>query len=301
MNVSIVIPCYNVENYIRECVISCRNQTFQDIEIICIDNNSTDDTAKELAVLKHEFGITFLTEKTPGACAARNKGLHNATSKYVQFLDADDLLLPSKIETQVNYLEEENAHFIVSNYLYQTINGENLKKIVHKDVVKGLYSSRLGITSANLFKTESVKSVSGWDERLSSSQEYDLMFRLLKKNYKPIICANYDTIVREREGGAITQSDPVNKWRSYIKLRIEIFSWLKENQPSYFYSESKFYSNKLFEYIQILHTHDRSEALKIWLFYKTKFKIQPTSSLKKILVKVVGFDTYSNLVKSFKR
>lgn len=301
MKVSVVIPCYNVEKYIRECVISCRNQTFQDLEIICIDNNSTDDTAKELTLLQHEFGITFLTEKTPGACAARNKGLHNVSSKYVQFLDADDLLLPTKIQYQVNDLEKENADFIVSNYLYKTIKGENIKKNARKDIFKGLYVTNLGITSANLFKTESVKSISGWDESLSSSQEYDLMFRLLKKNYKPIIYANYDTVVREREGGAITQSDPVNKWRNYIKLRIDISSWLKENQPSYFSSELSFYSNNLFEYIQILHAHDRNEALKIWLLYKSKFQIQPTSALKNVLVKVIGFNTYCNLIKALKK
>ena len=301
INVSIVIPCYNVEKYIRNCVISCRNQTHRNLEIICVDNNSSDNTAKQLEFLTEEFGIIHLTEQTRGACAARNKGLKNVTSKYVQFLDADDLLLPTKIQTQLHLLEKENADLIVSNYLYQTINKKNNKHEVNKDFLKGLFTTTLGITSANLFKTENVKSIAGWDENLTSSQEYDLMFRLIKNNCTPIICSEYETIVREREEGAISQSDPIKKWKNYIKLRAEILSWMKEHQSAYLKTDFDFYSNKMFEYILILYTYNKNESIKTWLHYKPKFAIRPKSQIKKALLSLLGFDKYCAVINILKK
>src|ERR1035437_936377 len=97
--VSIIIPCFNAERWISEAIQSCLDQTYQPIEVIVIDDGSTD---KSLEVIK-SFGDKIRWETGPnrGGCAARNRGIKLANGSYLQFLDADDLLHPNKIASQM--------------------------------------------------------------------------------------------------------------------------------------------------------------------------------------------------------
>lgn len=107
--VSIIIPCYNAEKYIAETISSALAQTYQPIEIIVIDDGSSD---KSLNVVRQfSSGHIFIyQQKNSGASIARNKGLEMAKGKYIQFLDADDIISPNKIEVQVNILESRANH-----------------------------------------------------------------------------------------------------------------------------------------------------------------------------------------------
>ena len=93
--VSVIIPVYNVEDYLRQCLDSVINQTLKDIEIICVDDGSTD---KSLEILheyeKKDSRITVLTQKNQYAGVARNVGMSVATGKYFVFLDSDDFFEP---------------------------------------------------------------------------------------------------------------------------------------------------------------------------------------------------------------
>lgn len=104
--VSVIIPLYNAERYIAECVTSVLEQTWPNIEVIIVDDGSTDDS---LTVAKKFEGehIKVLSQKNKGASAARNKGLSEAKGNYIQFLDADDLISNDKINNQVLALEEQ--------------------------------------------------------------------------------------------------------------------------------------------------------------------------------------------------
>jgi len=107
MLISIIILCYNVQNYIVDCVESCIAQTYKSIEIICIDNNSSDKTPVILSDLKKKYPQLILgKEIKPSASAARNRGLSLAKGDWIQFLDADDLLMPAKIKHQVELINE---------------------------------------------------------------------------------------------------------------------------------------------------------------------------------------------------
>ena len=112
MLVSVVIPCFNVEHFITECIESVVSQTHQELEIICVDNNSTDNTWETFLELKNKYPNIFLVqEMKKGANAARNKGLDIAKGEWIQFLDADDLYLPTKLEEQVKYIENNIGIF----------------------------------------------------------------------------------------------------------------------------------------------------------------------------------------------
>lgn len=111
--VSVITPVYNVEKYIDETLESIFRQTYEDIEIVLVDDCSTDNSAQIIAKYKesHPEIVYFLQPKNMGAGAARNKALELASGQYVAFLDSDDLWLPKKIERQIKLMQEKNSPF----------------------------------------------------------------------------------------------------------------------------------------------------------------------------------------------
>lgn len=110
--VSVIIPCKNAAPWLAETIRCCLGQTWPDIETIVIDNGSTDDST----AIARGFGdrVTLLACERPGAAAARNVGLAHARGEFVQFLDADDLLGPDKIEVQMARLATSPSDAIAS-------------------------------------------------------------------------------------------------------------------------------------------------------------------------------------------
>ncbi len=98
--VSIIIPSYNSQQYLDETLESALNQTYQNIEIILVDDGSTDNTKVSFPRWE-KLGIKCISQNNAGAAAARNHGMRLAKGDYLQFLDADDILLSNKIEQQV--------------------------------------------------------------------------------------------------------------------------------------------------------------------------------------------------------
>jgi len=108
--VSIIIPVYNSEKCLAECIESAIAQTWDNKEIIIVDDGSTDgsfDIAGKYTIYRY---IKVIRQTNKGASAARNTGLKEAKGDYIQFLDADDLLSPDKIEGQVTSLNRSTAH-----------------------------------------------------------------------------------------------------------------------------------------------------------------------------------------------
>ena len=106
--VTIIIPTYNRGEIINETLNSCLNQTYPELELIIIDDGSTDDTEGVVASISTTPGrtIRYIRQKNAGASAARNVGLHAAKGEFIQFLDSDDVLLPPKISKQVATLKQ---------------------------------------------------------------------------------------------------------------------------------------------------------------------------------------------------
>jgi len=116
VKVSVVIPVYNCEKYVGQCVGSVLGQTLKELEVICVDDGSTDQSAEEVRKLASEDGrVRLLQQKNQGAGAARNLALENAEGKYVAFLDADDYYLDkSALESLYNACEKNHVAASVS-------------------------------------------------------------------------------------------------------------------------------------------------------------------------------------------
>ena len=117
-HVSIITPCYNSEKFLDECISSVLNQSYQNWEMLIVDDNSSDNTCSLInSYSKRDDRIKplFLNENL-GPAMARNNAITNAKGKYIAFLDSDDIWLPEKLEVQINFMKKNNYSFVFSSY-----------------------------------------------------------------------------------------------------------------------------------------------------------------------------------------
>jgi hypothetical protein len=115
--VSVIVPVYNGAGFIRDTLESVRRQTHPHWECIIIDDGSTDDTAAVVKKLIEGDGrFQYSYQPNAGLSAARNAGLERAKGEYIQFLDADDVMLPSKLESQLGFMKEKGAPVSYTDY-----------------------------------------------------------------------------------------------------------------------------------------------------------------------------------------
>lgn len=116
--VSIIIPVYNAEKYLEDTLGSALNQTYQDIEIIIVDDCSSDNSSKiSNRYVGNDSRVKyFKNEKNSGAAYTRNRGLDLARGRYIAFLDSDDLWVNTKVERQMSILKEGSVAFVFTAY-----------------------------------------------------------------------------------------------------------------------------------------------------------------------------------------
>lgn len=251
MKVSIIIPCYNCGSYVATAIESALKQEIDEgFEILLVDNSSTDDTLKILNHYANRFSnITILQEERKGAPFARNKGIDTAKGEWIQFLDSDDELKVNKINNQLAILSGANAATIIGSYAKVKNGVESIRKCSPNiDVWVSLIKSNLGITSANLFRRDILERIGGWNESLTSSQEYDLMFRILANQGEVGFSETIDTFIHFQEN-SVSQTTNLKKQlriaANAIELRLRIKSFLKEKS---------------------LLTYEREKAIKIYIY-----------------------------------
>ena len=102
MKVSVIIPTFNCAQLIAEAIDSVLAQTCADVEIIIVDDGSTDNTKEVISPYLKDKRIQYTFQQNKGLAAARNTGIHLATGEFLKFLDSDDFLYPQQIEMQIN-------------------------------------------------------------------------------------------------------------------------------------------------------------------------------------------------------
>lgn len=152
--ISVIIPVYNVEKYLEECIESVLNQEIEDIEVICVDDGSTD---KSLSILK-KFGerdkrITIISQMNHGQAHARNRGLECATGKYICFVDSDDLLVEGALKCLYDTAEEKQVEIVSyeTELLYET---DELRQRDNKDFYYYKSGKYTGIKSGKEYFVE---------------------------------------------------------------------------------------------------------------------------------------------------
>ncbi len=268
MRVAVVIPCFNVQEHLRVALDSVLEQVHTDLDIVCVNDGSTDGTATLLSEMaaQHPQRIRLYAQANLGAAAARNQGLKLTSGDYVQFLDADDVLLPDKIHAQVHLAKQHDMPDVVVGDFEQVMpNGLLLPALADYDQPwMGLIKTRMGTTSANLWKRSALEAVGGWREDLRSSQDYDLLFRLLQKNATIAWDRRIATQVLKRASGSISQSSVSANWDRYLELRIAIKEYLTALDPVRFQEEIETLRQYIFMALRIVAAEDLSKAKRLY-------------------------------------
>lgn len=180
--VSIIIPCYNSEKWIGEAIDSALSQTYSPVEVIVIDDGSTD---LSLEIVK-SYGdlIKWETGVNKGQSAARNRGFQLSSGKYIQWLDADDYLLPDKLENQVCFLEKSDSDIVYGDWKYQHhLIDENIKfsNVIttgeRQNMLDALLEGFPLTIMICLTKREIIVQLDGYDENLRAGEDIDLWIR----------------------------------------------------------------------------------------------------------------------------
>lgn len=155
--VSVIIPCYNIEKYLRQCLDSVVNQTLRNIEIICVDDGSSDSTLEILKEYENaDERFKIVSQKNGGAGAARNNGLRVATGKYLSFLDSDDFFELDMLEKAYESAEKYQADFVVFNsnqYHMDKNRFAETRWVIHKDEIPPYMPFSYRQLAGNVFKT----------------------------------------------------------------------------------------------------------------------------------------------------
>lgn len=190
--ISVIIPTYKRPNKIINAIKTVEKQTYSNFEIIIVDDNDSESnyrkkTKKNVLKNKKENLIYIEHKKNLGACAARNTGIENAKGEYIAFLDDDDIWYKKKLEKQFNKIKnDENIALVYCNYykIDRTKNSKSKTNYVYRgETYKAFLKKTSGLcTSSFLIRSSKIKKIGGFDEKLTSYQDYDLLLRLSKEN-----------------------------------------------------------------------------------------------------------------------
>jgi len=160
--VSIIIPVYNTGKYLEECMKSVLSQTYKEIEIILIDDGSTDQSPQICDQYQKEYErVKVIHQPNQGLSAARNRGIEQANGKYLMFVDSDDYINVNMVETLYFLLSENNADMSMCSFEYVTDRGEN--SIVYSNPVKNELLSKIEILN-KLLEDKSWYYVVAWNK-----------------------------------------------------------------------------------------------------------------------------------------
>jgi glycosyltransferase involved in cell wall biosynthesis len=181
--VSVVIPAYNAAAYLGETLRSVQAQTYRNIEILVVDDGSTDDTAAIAA----RFGVRCLTQPNQGQAAARNAGIRAANGRYIALLDADDLWEPEKLQLQVALLEQTGlAWAYCDGYDFDSDTGQTSYQFsqvytLHTGhILRPLLLIDFIVAATPLIRRDVFDAVGGFDESplLRRREDWDMWLRI---------------------------------------------------------------------------------------------------------------------------
>jgi len=184
--VSVVVPCFNVANYVDDAIRSIQEQTYPAIEIIVVNDGSTDQTQQHLDLhAKSDDRIRIVSQQNRGVSSARNAGLRLARGEFVCFLDADDVLLPDKTEKQVLFLRNKpDADLVYSDYFdgdaRLDLIGLVAIRIPDCDLIDAFACRNWLAPHVCLVRRELLKRVGEFDETLHGAEDWDFWIRCAK-------------------------------------------------------------------------------------------------------------------------
>lgn len=235
--VSILIPVYNSEDWIYDTLMSCVNQTYKNLEIILVDDGSTDNSLLEISKIS-DSRIQVISQENQGACSARNLALKNSKGDWIQFLDADDIMHVQKIEFQLNSISQyPDIKFSVSevklfsgnlNWNYQQM-FKNKPSFSIVSAENYIFNSGHTYTMSILLKREIITDNDLWQEDLIINQDKMFFLPLIIKANNIVMVKNAMSFYRTANVKSISGNITLKKAEVLLETYNQIAQLFKES------------------------------------------------------------------------
>ncbi len=282
--ISVIIPCYNYGHYLRECILSVLNQSYQNLEVIVVDDGSTDESFSIAKQLESEDSrVRVITQNNGGVASARNRGLEEATGDEVFFLDADDSLLPDCLNRLSSHLCASECDFVYCAYI---LKHDKTRIVQPMEFEVGKLKIRNFISVSSLYRIEAIGN-HRFDEVLEMDEDYEFVLGLVEAGAvgsclkDPLFVYNKHADSRSSEG-FLTLKGYRN--RKKILRKHQGFYSKKEKAEALKYSE---YS--LLRSIRYQREHPHSLKTRVYhLFLVVRFSKSPKEWLLSLRYVLIG-------------
>ncbi|MBD2493036.1 glycosyltransferase family 2 protein [Nostoc sp. FACHB-280] len=240
--VSILIPAFNVEAWLAQTLESALAQTWQNIEIIIVDDGSTDNTlsvAKTFASSK----VKVISQENSGQSASENHAFQEAQGDFIEYLDADDLLAPDKIERQIRLLGDSNSEFVASGEWARFYQSPDEALFIPQPLWADMspidwlicaWENHLMMHGAAwLIPRHIAERAGNWNEKLSLINDFDYFSRILLNSKGVKFCQGARTYYRSGNSNSLSGSKSRRAWESaFLALELGTSNLLaKEDSP----------------------------------------------------------------------
>jgi len=236
VQVSIIIPTFNSEDYLERAFASAVEQEGVSFEIIIVDNNSTDGTVALAERLRLQYPeiVRVAHEPKQGSAAARNLGVRLAKGEWIQFLDSDDLLLPGKIQRQIA-LVDDSVDWVLGVITIVHLNGEEQDVGVNEDAWAGLLNyTGLGHLNSNLYRRAILIQAGGFNESYRYCDDFAMYFILLKYGASLKKDSTPSALHIHHEGDRITTVNKSAMAKERVLLTNRVVEYLEKEKYEYY-------------------------------------------------------------------
>lgn len=308
--ISVIIPCYNGEKFIRDAVESVFSQSYENLELIIVDDGSTDKSKDIIKQYTGDKRIKLIeNECNKGIPKTKNIGLSAAKGEYVAFLDQDDVWMRTKLESQLRVFEQEDEVSVVCTGMILTDKNMKGREIFkgfddsdQEELLKNLYLNPINSSSLMLIRRECISKMGIFDENLIGWDDYELLMRLATKFRVKYV---RKTLVKKRVHSKSTHlsSAVFNEGRKVFKHVLRLHPFLKK------YERTKEATLFFTEVIILLKKGERKLArqklkkgMKVKLFYPMAWALymisaMPGQSPKRLLATISGIISAINRMK----
>ena len=306
--ISIIITTYNHCQFIAEAIESALGQTYQNIEIIVIDDGSTDNTSE---IVKQYPSVVYFYQTNKGLSAARNTGIEKATGEFILFLDADDILYPDGVSLNVQLILSNNEiAFVSGSYKYVDVHKNEEESISH--AIEGNHFHRLILTNyigmhGTVLYRKTIIEKYLFDTSLKSCEDYDVYLKI-SKEHKVLHHTGYVAAYR-RVGNSMSSNIPVMLNAALNVVKKNVKSQLSDKKIERIYKLSRerkieIFCNKAKDQIlsNSLKIFSKQWFLTIGLVLRYRFNSTLKSILKKIKSQIFAILSLENAkTKKFKK
>ncbi|MGE9892327.1 glycosyltransferase family 2 protein [Lachnospiraceae bacterium SGI.240] len=290
MKISIVIPVFNVEKYIGECLESVINQTRKPDEVIIVDDSSTDDSAEicKSYIEKADYIKLVTNSERGGVSRARNKGIDLAKGEYVLFVDGDDVLSKYYVEKMLDALDRYETDLVIGRY---TLNRKELglpqceapdkmsdAGLLRKKLVRG---EGEGYLWNKVFKLEIIrKEQLKFDESLDLFEDLKFVYQYLTCVQKIVEISDILYWYRSRDNSAVHQLNADKRWQQY-----KVIKYFKSNERN-LNDDDKLNEELLFY---------------AWMYLKSSIKLKEDLKRREVLSDIKGLFFKINIIDNIKQ